>query len=100
MRGRRSCRSSGLVFSIARNILLRRHTYARLSRATSEDQGDWSAFAVNDVVAGAAPAAQATELALLDWRGHGDGSCIEQVGDGSDVLHFDVVVNLLDGREW
>lgn len=65
--------------------------YARLSGATSENQSDRSAFAVNDVVAGAASraATKAAELALLDWHGHGDGSCVEQVREGSSVLHSD-----------
>lgn len=64
-------------------------SYARLSRSTSEDQGDRGTFAVNNVVAGAAAraAAKAAELALLDRRSHGDRSCVKQERDGSSVLH-------------
>ena len=62
-------------------------SYARLSRTTSEDEGDRSTFAVNDVVAGASTAPKA-ELAGLKRCSHGDGSCVEQVRDGSGVLHF------------
>ena len=66
-----------------------RGPYTRLSGATSEDESDRSTFAVNNVVAGAATTTKA-ELALLDldWRSHGDGSCVEQARDGSGVLHF------------
>jgi hypothetical protein len=64
-------------------------SYTRLGRATGEDKGDWGAFAINNVVAGAATRAAAkAELALLDWHSHGDGSCVEQVRYGSGVLHF------------
>ena len=64
-------------------------SYARLSGTTSEDEGDRSTFAVNNVVAGAATTTKA-ELALLDLdrRSHGDRSCVEQVRDSSGVLHF------------
>ena len=63
--------------------------YARLGGTTSEDEGDRGAFAVNDVVAGAATGAAAqAELALLDRRGDGDGSCVEHVRHGSGELHF------------
>lgn len=66
--------------------------YARLSGATREDEGDGSAFAVDDVVAGAATTAateatEATELALLDRRSQGDGSCVKQVRESCGVLH-------------
>lgn len=64
-------------------------SYARLSGTTSEDEGDRSAFAVNDIVAGAATgAATKAKLACLEWRSHGDGSCAKQVRDGGSVLHF------------
>ena len=71
--------------------------YARLSRTTSKDEGDRSTFAVNNVVAGAASTTKA-ELALLDIdrRSHGDGSCVEQVRDGSCVLHFGCCRKLID----
>lgn len=62
-------------------------SYARLSGTTSEDEGDRSTFAVNNVVAGASTAPKA-ELAGLKRRSHSDGSCVEQVRDGSGVLHF------------
>lgn len=65
----------------------------RLGRATSADEGDRGTFAINDVVAGAAATAAEAELALLDWRSHGDGSYVEQVGHGSGVLHFGGVGN-------
>jgi hypothetical protein len=68
--------------------LATRGTYARLSRAASEDQSDRRALAVLDVVASAAAAAsKATKLALVDGRGHDDGSCVEQVGEGGSELH-------------
>lgn len=70
-------------------------SYARLSRTTSEDEGDGGAFAVNNVVAGAGTASKA-ELALLKRRGHSDGSCVEQVRDGSGVLHFGLLVGVMD----
>jgi hypothetical protein len=64
-------------------------SYTRLSRAASEDQGDRSAFAVNNVVAGAATRATSeAELALLNRRSHGDRSCVEHVREGSGVLHL------------
>jgi len=66
-----------------------RGPYTRLSRTASEDKGDRGASAVDDVVAGAATRAAAkAELTLLDWHSHGDRSCVEQVRDGSGVLHF------------
>lgn len=92
-RGRQSYRSSEGGFSIVERYLARRGTYTRLSRATSADEGDWSTLAVNDVVASAATTTPEAELALLDWRSHGDGSCVEQVGHGSGVLHFDCAEN-------
>lgn len=66
-------------------------TYTRLSRTTGEDERDGSAFAVLDVVPGAAAAGatEAAELALVDdRRGKDDGGCVEQVGEGGGVLHF------------
>jgi hypothetical protein len=69
--------------------LATRETYARLGRAASEDQSDGRALAVLDIVASAAAASasEAAELALVDGRGHDDGSCVEQVGEGGSELH-------------
>jgi hypothetical protein len=85
---RRRNQSSGVVVSINCEMIFLGESYTRLSGTPSEDQGDWGAFAVNNVVAGAATRATSkAELALLDWRSHGDRSCIEHVGEGSGVLH-------------
>ena len=72
--------------------------YTRLSRTTSEDEGDRSTFAVNNVVAGAASTTAKAELALLDIdrRSHGDRSCVEQVRDGRGVLHSGCCRELID----
>jgi hypothetical protein len=63
------------------------NSYARLSGTTSEDQGDRSAFAVDNVVSGAA-ITRGTGLSLLDRQRHGEGSCVKQVRECSGVLHL------------
>lgn len=60
--------------------------YTRLSRATSADESQVGALAVDNVVASATT--RAAKLTLLGWGGGGDGSCVEQVGHGGGVLHF------------
>jgi hypothetical protein len=87
--GQRRNRSSGVIVSVVLGSDPFVLSYTRLSRAASEDQGDRSTFAVNNVVAGAATRATSeAELALLDWRSHGDRSCVEHVREGSGVLHL------------
>jgi hypothetical protein len=61
-------------------------TYTRLGGTTSEDECDGRTLAVFDVVASASATSEA-ELALVDGRGHDDGSCVEQVGEGGSELH-------------
>jgi len=61
-------------------------TYAGLGRTAGEDQSDRRALAVFDVVASASAATE-TELTLVDGRGHDDGGCVEQVGEGGSELH-------------
>jgi hypothetical protein len=50
-------------------------TYTRLGGTTSEDECDGRTLAVFDVVASASATSEA-ELALVDGRGHDDGSCV------------------------
>lgn len=63
-------------------------TYTRLSRAASEDERDRSAFAVLDVVASAASATQAAELALLGGESDAQRAQGEDGCEGGRVVHF------------
>ena len=61
-------------------------THTRLGRTASKDQRDGRALAVFDIVASASATTEA-KLALVDGRGHDDGGCVEQVGEGGSELH-------------